>query len=306
MSWARVDDGMLDHAKWQRIEALGERAWSECVAVWLAVNLHACRTSSDGAISWTRLDRLTPLGKRARGAAEHLLAVGLMDRDADGVRLHDYLDYNASASERAEKTAAKTRRQKRWRDAHVDASTEPSTPASTGESTVASTDASLARAHLRDASRAQSPSPSPSPSPSHSEPREISLVDPVAGVPDAREAAVSDDQRAHRALASYMAAEEAAGSLCSWTTGSAYGQLVTVHRLAEAQAGRTGQSVADVLAAWARRYVAERQKRHPRWWLDCVNDWLAAPAKPTMERRGSLPVATREELLNDEAPEGIL
>lgn len=137
----------------------------------------------------------------------------------------------------------------------------------------------------------------------------------LPGVPGARGAPTtseptpheSDDVKARTALAAYLAAEQAAGSVCEWTTGAAYGQLVTVHRLAEAQAGRTGQSVADVLAAWARRYVAERQRRHPKWWLDLVNDWLAAPAKsaPTTERRGSLPVATREDLLADVAPEGL-
>lgn len=124
------------------------------------------------------------------------------------------------------------------------------------------------------------------------------------GVPTTSEP-TTDDSKARAALTAYLAAEQAAGSICEWTTGTAYGQLVTVHRLAETQAGRTGQSVADVLAAWARRYVAERQKRHPRWWLDCVNDWLAAPAKATVERRGSLPVATREDLLTDSIPEAM-
>ena len=125
----------------------------------------------------------------------------------------------------------------------------------------------------------------------------------LPGVP---RAGGDDDERARAALVAYVTAEQAAGSVCEWTTGAAYAQLVLVHRLAEAQAQRTSQIPRDVLDAWARRYVAERHKRHPRWWADCVNDWLAAPAKATMERKGSLPVATREELLSDEAPEGIL
>lgn len=293
MSWARVDDGMLDHAKWQRIESLGPREWSECLAVWLAVCLYANSALTDGAITWARLDRLTPLGKRARAAADRLVEAGLMDRRDDGVSLHDFLDYNLSASERAEKTAAKTRRQGKWRasrDAHVDAST----PVSTGQSTAASVDSAPTRA------RSPSPSPSPSQIPDHD--LERSLKTGHTRSPGESES----DHAARVALQAYIAAEEAAGSLVQWTTGSAYAQLVLVHRLAVAQAERTGQHALEVLAAWARRYVAERHKRHPKWWADCVNDWLAAPAKATVpERRGSLPVATREQLLADALDEEI-
>jgi hypothetical protein len=158
VSWARVDDGMLEHAKWQRIEALGPREWAECLSVWLAVNLYANQALTDGSITWARLERLTPLKARARVAADRLIEAGLMDRTDTGCVLHDFLDYNASAAERAAKTAAKTRRQKKWREATA-ASVDAPVDASTGMSVDSAPP------------RAQSPSPSPSPSQSESHAR---------------------------------------------------------------------------------------------------------------------------------------
>lgn len=263
MSWARVDDGMLDHAKWQRIEALGPREWSECLAVWLAVCLYANSALTDGAITWARLDRLTPLGKRARLAAGNLVEAGLMDLEENGVRLHDFLDYNLSASERAEKTAAKTRRQGKWRSSRG-APVDASTPESTGQSTTVSVDSAPPRA--------RSPSPSPSQITDHDQQR--SLVTgraDAAAPPTYRDLAGAHPPRtaqppaaeshapspAHRALvAGYRRRMDERGKV--WVT------IPTAHIEAcaaavHAQSKVTGAAVEDVAEAWLTRAFGDAE-----------------------------------------------
>jgi len=151
MTWLRIDDGMLDHRKWAALES-DPRAWSECVAVWLALATYCARTLSDGHVPEARVGRMTPLGARARQRCDDMVRVGLLERAPDGYVLHDWHEYQASRSQVQEKRAAKTRRQQRWRDARVDASVDARVDASV--------DASTKR--LRDASRDAPVEPAPS------------------------------------------------------------------------------------------------------------------------------------------------
>jgi hypothetical protein len=108
VSWGRVDDGMLEHEKWLRVEELG--GWAECVAVWTACLLYANRQSTDGAVPITWLRRGTPLGPRALKAADVLVEAGLFERAEGGYRIHDFLEYNESKSRRLERRDATAKR----------------------------------------------------------------------------------------------------------------------------------------------------------------------------------------------------
>lgn len=108
MSWGRIDDGMLDHEKWLRVEELG--GWAECVAVWMACLLYANRQSTDGAVPVTWLRRGTPLGLRALKAADILVEAGLFERGDAEYRIHDFLEYNESRTQRRERRDATAKR----------------------------------------------------------------------------------------------------------------------------------------------------------------------------------------------------
>lgn len=116
MSWGRIDDGMLEHRKWIRIEAEhGARAWADCLAVWTAALLYAHRARTDGAVPIAWLSRGTPLGKVACKAAEVLVSVGLFERTADGYQIHDFADYGLSREERERRAEATRERVARFR-----------------------------------------------------------------------------------------------------------------------------------------------------------------------------------------------
>lgn len=115
MTWLRIDDGMVDHRKWAALEE-DPRAWSECLAVWLALASYCARVSSDGYVEDARIGRLTPLGARARQRCDDLVRVGLMEREPSGYRFHDWLDYQPSAADVTRDREAARLRQRRARD----------------------------------------------------------------------------------------------------------------------------------------------------------------------------------------------
>ncbi len=129
MSWARVDDGFLDHPKLATLEA-DPVLWAKAVALWLAGNLYANRNGTDGHIARARIYRLVPFRDAPKVAAA-LAEFGLWEDCGSYFAIHDFLDYNPSRQDRAEATARKTHRQQKWRaratvDGHVDASTRAS------------------------------------------------------------------------------------------------------------------------------------------------------------------------------------
>ena len=115
MTWLRIDDGMVDHRKWAALEE-DPRAWSECLAVWLALASYCARVSSDGFVEDARIGRLTPLGAKARQRCDDLVRVGLMEREPGGYRFHDWLDYQPSAADVTRDREAARLRQRRARD----------------------------------------------------------------------------------------------------------------------------------------------------------------------------------------------
>ena len=90
MPWGRIDDTLYDHPK---VDDLG-RYRLPCMGLYLLALSYSNRHLTDGHIPTGQVKRLGG----TRFLAEQLVRVGLWDLLVDGYRIHDFLDYNDSAS----------------------------------------------------------------------------------------------------------------------------------------------------------------------------------------------------------------
>lgn len=113
MSWGRVDDKLVEHPKWVRLEReFGGRTWADALAIWTWVLCYTSRNETDGGIDATVLARATPIGRAAIKTADAMVAVGLMDREGPLYILHDFTEYNPSRAELQAKRQADSERKK--------------------------------------------------------------------------------------------------------------------------------------------------------------------------------------------------
>lgn len=107
--------------------------------------------------------------------------------------------------------------------------------------------------------------------------------DPVRPAPhdDERPGIERADKLAAAAMGAYQRAIESAKGIFQggekWRP-----DFVAVARAAVEVAGRTKTDPRAVLDAWAKRYVSERQKRRPDWWLEQVTTWAAEGTAPAI------------------------
>lgn len=128
--WVKIDELMPVHPK---VQGLSDQAFRLAICGLCWASLHR----TDGEVKTSVLGTVSGLRYPKRYAAE-LVAAGLWETTADGWRIHDYLDWQASAKEIEQVRENAKARQRRWRNA----STRPSRHASTGPSRHASTEAS--------------------------------------------------------------------------------------------------------------------------------------------------------------------
>lgn len=101
MAWARLDDSFYDHPKTLRL-------WDKCPA---AIALH-CRAicwcakhEQDGLLPTAIVNTISPVQRDRDEQIKALTDEGAWHKDprGDGYVIHDYLDYNPSKEEIAEK-----------------------------------------------------------------------------------------------------------------------------------------------------------------------------------------------------------
>jgi len=149
VAWLKIDDNIPHHKK--LLQAGPSAAW-----LWLCGVAYCQRHKTDGyipgeALPWLGVEKPRPL-------ASTLVRVGLWHEEPGGWRVHDFLEWNASADERADKSAAKDERQRKWREKQK-AIAEAKKRASTPETVDAST------SRLVDAAPTPAPTPQPTPAP---------------------------------------------------------------------------------------------------------------------------------------------
>jgi hypothetical protein len=89
MPWGKLDDSLYDHPK---LDELPPAMRLACVGLW-AVSISWCnRRLTDGHVPKGRIRLLGGTIQQA----EALVSVRLFDKEADGYRVHDFLDFNDS------------------------------------------------------------------------------------------------------------------------------------------------------------------------------------------------------------------
>ena len=106
MTWVKIDDGFLTHPK-------AIKAGKDGRALFFAALIYSSRELTDGFIDDSAIPILGAFAEVKNGVAvaDLLVRIRLFDREEDGYRIHDYLDYNRSAAAiTAEREAAKRRK----------------------------------------------------------------------------------------------------------------------------------------------------------------------------------------------------
>lgn len=101
--WLRLDDGYRENPK---IELLVDRAGLEGIGLHVSLMLYAARNLTDGYVPRIAAARAVVGSSPATLAA--LLELGLLHEVEGGYAIHDYLDFNPSASQVRATTAARS------------------------------------------------------------------------------------------------------------------------------------------------------------------------------------------------------
>ncbi len=104
MPWARIDDNMLSHHKFEGIS-------DRLLGFWLRGLLYAARNLSDGAIP-----RRFAHSKTEQGLADALVSRQLWERTDAGWTIHHFLDLNPSKEQTERQRRLHRERQARYRD----------------------------------------------------------------------------------------------------------------------------------------------------------------------------------------------
>lgn len=120
MAWGRIDDGLYDHPK---LDKLGRDRLAGVGLHTLAISW-SNRRSTDGVIP---PERVRLLGGTMR-LADRLVEAGLFERHPEGYLVHDFLEYNDSAEVVAERRAAAADRQRRHRERERDVTRDSDAP----------------------------------------------------------------------------------------------------------------------------------------------------------------------------------
>jgi len=118
VSYVKLDDRLPHHRK---VRALHPKLALAALGLYTASIAFSQRDETDGRVRLADLHIMLPttpplpLAQLQKLVAE-LVRVGLWDAEADGWRIHDYLDWNLSAEERKVSRLANASRQKRHRD----------------------------------------------------------------------------------------------------------------------------------------------------------------------------------------------
>jgi hypothetical protein len=113
MPWGKLDDSLYDHPK---LDELPPAMRLACVGLW-AVSISWCnRRLTDGHVPKGRIRLLGGTIQQA----EALVSVRLFDKEADGYRVHDFLDFNDSREYVMSRRAKDAERQRLARDAKME------------------------------------------------------------------------------------------------------------------------------------------------------------------------------------------
>jgi hypothetical protein len=320
MSYMAVEDTLHSHRK--TVALFDGPCPGDAIALWTLAGSWSADELMEGFVPRARV-RLFGLHKKA---ASELVRVGFWLEVEGGYRFHEWHERNPTAASVREKRKAGAERVKKYRqrrmsntDGNAESNAESNALRNPGTNTVTPT---VTECVTSSVSHAVGPvrdplSPLPSPPPD----RRRGAQQPAR----APEPLPPDDDAGLRRLHATEAASEAADVVHTdrlhLAASGAYGramhaakvifdgesgwrtEFAAVGRLAARVAERDARDVRAVLAEWAKRYVAERRKRSPKWWLEHVTMWAgesnAEPAAIEIEARRLTAEHDRERALVD-------
>lgn len=269
MTWVKLDDGTPLHPKILSLSDGAFRLWINGLAF---ANRATTDGEIDGALVQTLDHRRAWSDRQIRGFAAELERAGLWIRDGKSgktgeksvpsVKIHQYAEYQEEAlKDSVEERRRAARERKREQRKREKQGKSPPRHAVTPRDIERDTERDKSRPVTRES---QPPVPSrPVPS---------STTDVVER---ATSTLLHSDELARIAEGSYQRAVEGTGGIYDhapkWRQ-----DFVSAGRLAERHVERHGGDVRSTLEAWAKRYVAERQKRRPDWWLERCTAWAGS------------------------------
>jgi hypothetical protein len=114
MTWVNMDDNFHNHPKAIAAGPEGRDLYQASLG-------YCSRLLTDGHIPAAIVKHPAPGLKRPTAIAARLVKVGLWETTSNGFQIHDYLDWNRSASEIKSKRESNRRRQAEWRQTHENA-----------------------------------------------------------------------------------------------------------------------------------------------------------------------------------------
>lgn len=111
MPYLLIDDGMAEN---QKVVGLSDKAFR----LWITGLVYCARNLTDGAISELALRFVGANSQidRPKTVAKQLVSAGLWEPNGDGWMIHDYLEYNPSRAEIAERRELARERKRRQRN----------------------------------------------------------------------------------------------------------------------------------------------------------------------------------------------
>lgn len=264
MSWFRVDDGFWCHRKVERLEEeFGAHTHAQAMALWVLAGSFASRY--EGAeLTLAKLRKLVPWSPVR--AIKALVSVGLWEETEVGYRFHDAADYRPQKRSPKPPPPPPTspEPQKNLRRTSEHSENNLTTTSLQPQNNLGARPSESLR-------KRNTPEPEPEPEP----------VTPPSSSLSGREATsrrgvvhLDNERLPLMATKAYRDAIEADGGIYDGHAGDR-SVMARIGHLAATYAERRGEPVVEVLQGWAKRYVSERQKRAPRWWLERVQVWVA-------------------------------
>lgn len=171
MSWVKLDDQFHAHRKAMK----AWRAHPRALGLHMLAMSYCAGHLTDGLVDDEFVEEKVPQSRERAAVTQALIDAELWTREADGWRIHDWLDFNASKAETLAKRQKEADRKARGRE-RTQAKCPPGVDADTGEVS-ARTNASV---------RADNTDPSVGPDPTRPDPTHTALRDAVSDVVELR------------------------------------------------------------------------------------------------------------------------
>jgi hypothetical protein len=111
MAWARLDDGFFCHPKVTRVWDLNPGA----VGLWVRLISYCSKYETDGFVPETTVAMLSPDESERSHMVKALIEGSALVRHEDGFVVQDYLDYNPSREQIAQKRESDAARKRKAR-----------------------------------------------------------------------------------------------------------------------------------------------------------------------------------------------